>query len=296
MKVVFSERAYTAILTETLYKIETETGGIFLGKFIEDTWYIVESLDPGPNALFRVDYFEYDQKYLQHLINRIRLLYPGDLALVGLWHRHPGSFDRFSNTDDGTNSVYAENYEHGAISILVNLEPEFRFTIYHVAPPCKYTCVKEYEVGDHLFPDGLLGYKSHQDLLNRLNGRGAGSSNFQKSTLTDIVQRILPVLRSEHHFDAKVDVLSRVMSTEQLKGLADEISEDVLFLCDEYGLQLESAVQLDSIVVRSHGQSTPAELFFSYHNRAKCYMLSYNTEFFYYQSGLLKKLLSEGDQ
>ena len=33
MNVIFSDRAYTALLSETKEKIETETGGIFLGFF-----------------------------------------------------------------------------------------------------------------------------------------------------------------------------------------------------------------------------------------------------------------------
>lgn len=107
VKVVFSNRAYTAVLAETLSKINTETGGAFLGKHIGDVWYIVESIDPGPKSIFKVDYFEYDQPYVQHLINKKALLYQSKLELIGLWHRHPGSFDIFSKTDGGTNSQYA---------------------------------------------------------------------------------------------------------------------------------------------------------------------------------------------
>ena len=78
MKAVFSDRAYTAVLAETLSKIQTETGGVFLGKLIDDVWYIVESIDPGPKSIFQVDYFEYDQKYVQHLINKKALLYKAE--------------------------------------------------------------------------------------------------------------------------------------------------------------------------------------------------------------------------
>ncbi len=36
--------------------------------------------------------FEYDQPYVQHLINKVAAIYQERLELIGLWHRHPGSF------------------------------------------------------------------------------------------------------------------------------------------------------------------------------------------------------------
>ena len=135
MKVVFSDRAFAAIMAETTEKIKTETGGLFLGSFEDGIWYVIEAIDPGPKSIFEVAYFEYDQQYTQHLINKIANLYDKRLTLIGLWHRHPGSFDQFSSTDDGTNSKYARMRKEGAISALVNIDPEFRLTMYHVDQP-----------------------------------------------------------------------------------------------------------------------------------------------------------------
>ena len=39
MEVIFSNRAFTAVLAETAEKIKTETGGLFLGTIENDTWY-----------------------------------------------------------------------------------------------------------------------------------------------------------------------------------------------------------------------------------------------------------------
>ena len=63
MKVVFSDRAFAAVMAETTEKIKTETGGLFLGSFEDDVWYVIESIDPGPKSIFEVAYFEYDQQY-----------------------------------------------------------------------------------------------------------------------------------------------------------------------------------------------------------------------------------------
>lgn len=73
MKVVFSDRAFAAVMAETTEKIKTETGGLFLGSFEDGVWYVIEAIDPGPKSIFEVAYFEYDQQYTQHLISRNHL-------------------------------------------------------------------------------------------------------------------------------------------------------------------------------------------------------------------------------
>ena len=161
--VVFSERAFTSILVETQEKIETETGGVFLGYRQEDVLYVIESVDPGPNSIFRPAYFEYDQSYINHLINKVSRLYSPQLELIGLWHRHPGSFDFFSGTDDGTNTKYAELNKQGAISALVNIDPQFRLTVYSVTLPLKYKKLK-YMVGDSYIPLEMLTLKNSASL------------------------------------------------------------------------------------------------------------------------------------
>ena len=147
-KVIFSARAYAALLSEVLDEVQTETGGVLLGYWDDGVWQVVESVDPGPSSRFEVAYFEYDQDYVNHLINKLSRLYEKQLDLIGLWHRHPGSFDRFSATDDETNLKYASLSKHGAVSALVNIDPHFRLTVYQVtAQPLRYEKIP-YEVLD----------------------------------------------------------------------------------------------------------------------------------------------------
>ncbi|WP_080797853.1 Mov34/MPN/PAD-1 family protein [Arabiibacter massiliensis] len=143
IEVVFSARAYASLLSEVLSEIQTETGGVFLGYYDNGIWQVVESVDPGPLSRFEVAYFEYDQKYVNHLINKVSRIYGRQLDLIGLWHRHPGSFDQFSSTDDGTNASYAQLNDVGAVSALVNIDPSFRLTVYHVTlDPLRYRKVR----------------------------------------------------------------------------------------------------------------------------------------------------------
>ena len=147
-KVIFSARAYAALLSEVLDEVRTETGGVLLGYWDDGVWQVVESVDPGPSSRFETAYFEYDQDYVNHLINKVSRIYDKQLDLIGLWHRHPGSFDRFSATDDETNLKYASLSKHGAVSALVNIDPHFRLTVYQVtAQPLRYEKIP-YEVLD----------------------------------------------------------------------------------------------------------------------------------------------------
>ena len=154
-QVVFSENAYLGIIAETYEKVGTETGGIFLGKYYQGKWYILETLDPGPNSIFRPAYFEYDHPYVNHLANKTARFYKNGLDLIGLWHRHPGSFSSFSSTDDSTNLEYAKICTNGAISVLVNLDPEFRMTVYHVSPSLNYNKLN-FLVGSSYIPQEIL--------------------------------------------------------------------------------------------------------------------------------------------
>lgn len=163
-RVILSSKAYLSIVAETYERFGTETGGILLGKRIGDVWYVIENLDPGPNSIFRSSYFEYDTPYVNHLANKIARFYKNEIELLGLWHRHPGSFDSFSSTDDGTNSKYASQSSFGAISGLVNLDPRLRLTMYHVSMPLKYDKV-QVSIGDDLVPPHLLALKTIEDFL-----------------------------------------------------------------------------------------------------------------------------------
>lgn len=179
--IVFSNRAYNSILSETYDKIQTETGGILLGRIIDDVWYVIEVIDPGPNSVFTFTYFEYDTPYVNHLAKAISKQYKNELAVLGLWHRHPGSMDTFSSTDDLTNKEFSKANSNGVISGLINIDPNFRITMYHVSLPLKYTRLS-FGIGDALFPNELLKYKySYPAGINYGEKRQINSEIFPKS-------------------------------------------------------------------------------------------------------------------
>ena len=153
--IIFSDKAYNAIIDETFKMHPNETGGILLGHILDNGyWIVMEVIPPGWKSVFQRAYFEYDQQFVNYLAKSISTQYDQSLVVLGLWHRHPGSMDTFSSTDDGTNYSFAQLRAQGAISGLVNVDPDFRLTMYHV------TAVKgpHYErvsvnVGDDIIPE-----------------------------------------------------------------------------------------------------------------------------------------------
>lgn len=171
-KIVFSDRAFAQIYTETQARISTETGGLMLGHYHEGVWYVIETCDPGWNGVFQVAYHEGDERYENHVSSILARLYRHPLVFLGMWHRHPGSLDTFSGTDDITNWRYADICTAGGcISGLINYDPEFRMTFYYCehtdAPSMRYTRV-DVEVGDDKFamPE-MLAMASKADVDRR---------------------------------------------------------------------------------------------------------------------------------
>lgn len=183
--VVFSDKAYNAIIRETFEWDPVETGGILLGHILDNgCWIVMEVLPPGygeqleGNRVFHeFSYFEYNQKFVNYLAKSVSEQYEIPLELLGLWHRHPGSMDHFSGTDDRTNSLFAAQNPHGVISGLVNIDPQLRMTMYYLSSQnvlaghsfhLNYQKV-DIEVGSDLIPDKyfkLRYYHGEEDELH----------------------------------------------------------------------------------------------------------------------------------
>ena len=291
MRVVFSNRAYASVLAETTEKIKTETGGLFLGTVQDDTWYIIEAIDPGPKSIFEVAYFEYDQKYTQHLINKVANLYDSKLSLIGLWHRHPGSFDQFSSTDDDTNAKYASMRAEGAISALVNIDPTFRITMYQVGRPCRYRKIA-YEVGDNLIPDEFIKYKTPEkfySLMDNLLYPTATNRNqidgYHKSvSLESFMRFILPQINDEKSTGVETNNLLADESTQE--QLIDEIIDDLTFMADTLGI--ETAISLDDnyLTVYQEEVDKTTKLYFMFSVVERSVVLSYKDNCYNYRRGL----------
>ncbi len=191
--VIFSDKAYNAIIRESFVKHPVETGGILLGYILENgMWIVMEVIPPGINGIFQPAYFEYDQAFVNYLSNSVANQYKEPLQLLGLWHRHPGSMDYFSSTDDGTNTEFAAQNNYGVISGLVNIDPSFRLTMYHLdhsngqsTRNIAYTSV-DVEVGDDLIPERFFELRYVDADRRELNPTPPHVNNQASYMTTDI--------------------------------------------------------------------------------------------------------------
>ncbi len=176
--IVFSNKAYNAIIRESFDKDPVETGGILLGHILDNgVWIVMEVLPPGIKCIFERAYFEYDNTFVNYLAQSVANQYKIPLELLGLWHRHPGSMDTFSSTDDGTNTTFAQQNSNGVISGLVNIDPRFRLTMYHMDNPGNM--IRQYnrpnyerieiEVGDDIIPEEYFQLKYYDGEDSNLN-------------------------------------------------------------------------------------------------------------------------------
>ena len=74
--IVFSDKAYNAIIDETFTKDPVETGGILLGHILDNgMWIVMEVLPPGLHSIHEYAYFEYDEGFVNYLANSVASKY-----------------------------------------------------------------------------------------------------------------------------------------------------------------------------------------------------------------------------
>ena len=168
-KVYFTTRAYTQLVSEVARHPYVETGGVFIGSRIGNTFYVFETLDPGKHAVRETNRFKQDIEYAGHLAPILLNLYDGDVTPLGYYHRHPGSFDHFTgeDMDMAVNMDYCKQF-NGAISGLVNIDPEFRLQMWYVAPPNAelFKC-SSVEVNDAAF-ENVMKLRDYQTVIRKI--------------------------------------------------------------------------------------------------------------------------------
>ena len=227
-KVVFSQRAFLALVCEVAEHLNTETGGLFLGYRFKDYWYVVETIDPGPEAILRPAYFEYEKKYVEHQLNKQARLYKSSPSVLGLWHRHPGSFDSFSSTDDQTNLEFARECGPCVISALVNIDPDFRLTVYLANSKLEYQTI-QYEVEDKR---GIEDLKDYTVIVQSMSSEISEYDKNKYDKLADKALKILSkaVFALDGQENIAVDSQRLARIETWLEEFIDVAESDIVFL------------------------------------------------------------------
>lgn len=290
--VVFSDKAYNAVIRETFEWEPVETGGILLGHILDNgCWIVMEVLPPGysegregDNVHHEMGYFEYNQRFVNYLANSVATQYKIPLELIGLWHRHPGSMDFFSSTDDGTNKAFASQNPNGAISGLVNVDPKLRMTMYYirhndngVGRP-NYLTV-DVEVGSDLIPEEYfeMQYYSGENsdlhpLAPRRNSQREGearrSVRTEESTVIHYQHQVSDWLQQAKHvfnklnkkkyigwlFSILIIVVCFILIKQSWNGMKGKsLAENAISTTDEF----EKGAKHDTIAIEIDNEKLP---------------------------------------
>jgi proteasome lid subunit RPN8/RPN11 len=288
-RVVFSSQAYLSIVVESYDHLDTETGGIFLGKVIDNIWYVLETIDPGYKKIHRSSaLFEYDEEYITHVANVRARLYENGLELLGLWHRHPGSFDEFSSTDDVTNSRFCQ-LRRGAISALVNFDPNFRLTVYHASLPLlqkiKYVKLVDLRIGDSHIPKELFEHKNMKGVTSSFDQRTLNLRNTSQRSSS-----ALSLSNNQHENEFRG---SKNLRQEILLEMLDEELQDYLEVQKDYDYKIRMLENVLSIEINmrylGERQDYPVAVYckLSLEDQQKVY--SINKQHGLYSSGVIRK-------
>lgn len=262
--VVFSARAMACCMAETLHHGRNETGGILLGHRCGRVWFVVEVVDPGPASIHRPAYFEYDQGYVNHLVNKLRWYYQKPLDLLGMWHRHPGSLDSFSGTDRETNRRFLRQAPQGILSAIMNIDPQMRMTVYHINQDGEERKLPT-AGGDAFIPPGLLALR-------------------QQATVAGIARLLQRALRDE---------VSLSQQTEQpildLDYTLQQTEQDVEWLRSLCGT-LHLALDADALVLREEVGVAKREIFRCCGAPCHCQLLLRDNRYAY-TPGILQRVL-----
>lgn len=87
--VFISDQAIQTIFQESSGKFPSETGGILVGKWIDQEIIIEHATKPGPNAYHSSHSFKRDGDYSQSILNELVLTSNGNDDYIGEWHSHP---------------------------------------------------------------------------------------------------------------------------------------------------------------------------------------------------------------
>jgi len=84
-----ADQANVFIRNESARAYPSETGGILIGKFINNCVVITRAVGPGLNAQHASNHFRRDGEYSQQILDTFVMESNGEYDYLGEWHSHP---------------------------------------------------------------------------------------------------------------------------------------------------------------------------------------------------------------
>ena len=177
----------------------------------------------------------------------------------------------------------------GAISALVNIDPKFRITMYHVGQPCRYSKIA-YVVGNELIPDKYLRLKTPQryekimdDILNGKNSNG----DFHPSVSFKSFLSMVKPFFADRYITDKI-VRPKELSEDSKNALIEAVVSDIDFMSDELGIELQIVQKNGSLALIQDSVDGVVQLFFVYDENKQRSVFQYEGLNYVYEDGLFE--------
>lgn len=176
MELILSDKAYRFIIKVCDAAVGKETGGILIGKIIEERFIVPISIGPGSKAKkSKTSYspdLQWQQTYLDKLYQKFSVNY------IGSYHLHPGNYCHPSHQDLKTvKRIISDpewNVAEAVFPILTKNEGNITFHPYHFARASKRFHLIDWKIVPH--NDLLIKSILRRDNKNETkNHRAAGS-------------------------------------------------------------------------------------------------------------------------
>lgn len=254
-KIVLSNKAFTKIVSETFSYGDAETGGVFIGLICNGVWYVTDVIDAGlkPDTTHTSTYFVYDEKYVNHRIEKEGIIYKYQPTCLGFFHRHPGSFDTFSVPDERTMKEHCDMSRHGLISMLVNIDPKLRMTFYYASKQDELYIV-EYQAGDELIPAKYLEIASYEEIAERFHTRVKLIDNETDRESEKDISSDPPILLTDPKLLARISRMEKNQHVRSEKVMVPEkLAEDDSYEGPLYGFMPDTG----AYTILSWGEEMP---------------------------------------
>jgi len=212
--------------------------------------------------------------------------------------------DTFSSTDDGTNAEFAVLNDGITISAIVNVDPDFRLTLYTVEiDPLRYSKTR-YETDDSKIPDEIRVIAFYKDIEKQINDLTRMENNpirklFQrrgKKSFRELIENQLT--KSEKYKGKHIELLMNDESDREF--LIDNYIVDEILFCEDNGIPYIFDSSGENKVKLTIGKDDP-DLKFSFYmaiipdeeENGKQPMFTYQGRLYPYKGNLLKTAWEE---
>ena len=149
-RVIVSFRAFSCIISNAETATNCETGGVLLGFYNDETFYVLEATAPGPNAVLEPTRLTTDSTYLDYEIHQISNIYADNIEIIGVWHKHNNCLNPpFSAADMVTHKTLSTAFGKNILSLLLQdlgQANSFRLSAYEYLKDSNKTKRVEFEI------------------------------------------------------------------------------------------------------------------------------------------------------